>query len=203
MKMKNRLLAILAVSLLAGPMAANATLLGAWEGSWSVGGYAADFDLTFDSETSGGAFTGYFDWICTAGLTCSGREFFSGTLTGANLAFATTSIGAGAVNIGPSSYWGSLLDPSTLSGTDSKHRAVGEPREFRARASRSRARLRCWVSAWSGLALASGASAPERTRRRNEEPGSAPGFSLATNSSLNWRPHGDSNPGRNRERVVS
>ena len=119
MKMKNRLLAILAVSLLAGPMAANATLLGAWEGSWSVGGYAADFDLTFDSETSGGAFTGYFDWICTAGLTCSGREFFSGTLTGANLAFATTSIGAGAVNIGPSSYWGSLLDPSTLSGTDS------------------------------------------------------------------------------------
>lgn len=97
------------------------------------GSYAADFDLTFDSQTPAGAFTGYFDWFCTAGLTCSGREFFSGTLSGSSLSFlsfATTSIAPGAVNIVFSTYSGSLLDPNTLSGTDSgggQWRAVRVP----------------------------------------------------------------------------
>jgi hypothetical protein len=116
--MKKIFLGLLTLGLMAGPMAANATLLGSWTGEWTSGPYAANFDLTFDSETAGG-FTGYFDWSCTAGLTCSGREFFAGTLTGSNLAFATTSIVPGAVNIQPSSYWATLLDPLTLSGTDS------------------------------------------------------------------------------------
>ena len=118
--MKNRLLAILAVSLLAGPMAANATaLLGSWEGSWSGSGIAANFGLTFASENPDGTFSGYFDWTCTAGVTCYGREFFSGTLTGDTLAFATTGFDPGYLNLGAASYTASLLNAWTLSGTDS------------------------------------------------------------------------------------
>jgi hypothetical protein len=117
--MKNRLLAILAVSLLAGPMAANATaLLGSWEGNWSGNGIAADFGLTFNSENPDGTFTGYFDWSCTAGMTCYGREFFSGKLDGDNLAFATTGFDPGYLNLAPGKYTGSLLNAWTLSGTD-------------------------------------------------------------------------------------
>lgn len=118
--MKSKILGLLAVVLLTGPIGAQATaLLGTWQGQWTLGSYAADFDLAFDSETAAGAFTGYFDWTCTAGLTCSGREFFAGTLTGNSLAFATTAIAPGAVNIVFSAYSGTLLDPNTLSGTDS------------------------------------------------------------------------------------
>jgi PEP-CTERM motif len=130
--MKKMFLAVLSFALLAGPMAANATLLGSWTGEWSNGPYAADFGLTFDSETPAGLFTGYFDWTCTAGLTCSGREFFNGTLTGTNLAFATTSIATGAVNLQFASYTGFFVNAGTLSGTDSgrgtwRATAVPEP----------------------------------------------------------------------------
>jgi hypothetical protein len=130
--MKKIYLALLTVGLLAGPMAANATLISSWTGEWSNGPYAANFDLTFDSETGSGAFTGHFDWLCTAGLTCSGREFFGGTLTGTNLTFSTTSIAPGSVNLVAGSYTGSLLDAWTIVGTDSAHgswraTAVPEP----------------------------------------------------------------------------
>jgi len=130
--MKKTLWALVTLGLLAGPMAANAALIGSWTGEWSNGAYAADFDLTFDSETGAGAFTGYFDWFCTAGLTCSGREFFGGILTGTNLTFSTTSIAPGSVNLVASSYTGSLLNAWTISGTDSSRgswhaTAVPEP----------------------------------------------------------------------------
>jgi PEP-CTERM motif len=130
--MKKMFLAVLTFALLAGPLAANATLLGSWKGEWSNGPYAADFDLIFDTETSAGAFTGYFDWTCTAGVTCSGREFFNGTLTGLNFAFSTSDIADDAVNLVFASYTGSLINASTLSGTDSgrgtwRATAVPEP----------------------------------------------------------------------------
>ena len=120
--MKNKILGLLAMALLAGPTGAQATaLLGSWQGEWALNGYAAEFDLTFDSETAAGAFTGYFDWTCTVGFTCSGRESFAGTLAGNSLAFATTSIAPGAVNLVFSSYSGTLIDANTLSGTDSEN----------------------------------------------------------------------------------
>jgi len=129
--MKKVCLALLTMGFLAAP-AANATLLGTWEGNWSSGIYAADIDLTFDSESPSGAFTGYIDWTCTAGIVCSGREFIAGMLTGSNLAFATTSIAPGAVNQVFASYTGSLLNPTTIAGTDSANGswrvvAVSEP----------------------------------------------------------------------------
>ena len=128
--MKFRILGLFATALLA----ANATsIAGPWQGEWGNGPWAANFTLTFDSQSAGGAFTGYFDWICTAGLTCSGREFVAGNLAGANLSFFTTSIQPGAVNIGFATYTGSLLSGSTMSGTDSGQghwratRSVPEP----------------------------------------------------------------------------
>lgn len=131
--MKTRVLFILSMSLLLAPFGANATsLLGSWQGSWASGGLAADFGLTFDSENPDGTFTGYFDWTCTAGVTCYGREFVSGTLSGSSFLFATTSIDTSALNIGPATYSASLLDAITLSGTDSSNgswraRSVPEP----------------------------------------------------------------------------
>jgi hypothetical protein len=119
---KKAFLFVLAAGLLGGSMSANAgPLLGNWQGNWASGGLAANFNLTFTSESAGGAFTGYFDWFCTAGITCSGREFFAGTLTGTSLAFSTTSIGAGASNIAFSSYWGNLSGVGLLTGTDSSN----------------------------------------------------------------------------------
>jgi PEP-CTERM motif len=83
------------------------------------------------SQNSAGQFTGYFDWLCTAGLTCSGREFIGGTQTGSSLAFATTSIQAGAVNLGPSSYWGTvgagLMSFTDNGGGSSRATQVPEP----------------------------------------------------------------------------
>ncbi len=118
--MYKKIAAIIAVGMLAGtPTVASALIIGQWEGQWANGPWAADFDLTFDSETSDGAFTGYFDWLCTAGLTCSGREYIAGTLTGNSLTFATTGFDPGYVNLGSSSYSATLLDAWTLSGTDS------------------------------------------------------------------------------------
>ena len=130
---KKAYLFVLAAGLLGGSISANAgPLLGSWQGQWSSGALAANFDLVFTTESSAGAFTGYFDWTCTAGISCSGREFFSGTLTGTSLAFATTSIASNAVNIGAASYWGTLTSPGSLTGTDSGNgrwsaRSVPEP----------------------------------------------------------------------------
>ncbi len=122
--MKTRVYLVIAFGLLFGSLAANATsLLGSWQGSWASGSLAADFGLTFSTENPDGTFTGYFDWSCTAGISCSGREFFSGTLTGSSLAFATTGIDPAAVNIGPATYSANLLDAFTLSGTDSTNGA--------------------------------------------------------------------------------
>lgn len=130
--MKSKIFALLALGMLVGPLAANATsILGSWSGAWSSGPYAADFNLTFDSQNSAGQFTGYFDWFCTAGLTCSGREFIGGTQTGSSLAFATTSIQAGAVNLAFSSYSGTvgtgLMSFTDNGGGSSRATQVPEP----------------------------------------------------------------------------
>ena len=114
---KTALLMVLTAGLLAGSMTANAGLLPLWQGEWSSGPYAATFDLTFDSQTPGGAFTGNFNWLCTAGVTCSGHEYFAGTLTGNSLSFATTSLGADAVNQVFGVYTATLTSPTTLTGT--------------------------------------------------------------------------------------
>jgi hypothetical protein len=131
---KKTFLILLATGLLSGSMAANAgPLLGQWEGNWTGGALAADFDLTFDSESAAGAFTGYFDWFCTAGVSCSGREYFAGTRTGTSLTFTTTSIAPGAVNITAANYWGVLSSGlGTIAGTASGNsswsaHAVPEP----------------------------------------------------------------------------
>ena len=119
--MKTKLLSIVAIGLLVGPLGAHATsLLGNWQGSWAGSGITADFNLIFDSEDPSGAFTGYFDWQCKSGIDCYGREYFSGTLFNNNLElqFATTSIGPGAKNIGAATYWATLLNAYTLSGGD-------------------------------------------------------------------------------------
>ena len=117
--MYKKIAAIVAVGLLAGaPTVASAVIIGQWEGQWANGPWAADFDLTIDSEASDGAFTGYFDWLCTAGLTCSGREYIAGTLTGDGLTFATTGLAPGYVNLGPASYTATLINAWTLSGSD-------------------------------------------------------------------------------------
>jgi len=116
---KKTVLFVLAAGLLGGSMTANAgPLLGNWQGQWAGSGITANFNLTFTTDAAG-LFTGYFDWSCTSGISCSGREYFGGTLAGTNLAFSTTSIGVGAVNIAFSSYWGTLTGPGLLAGTDS------------------------------------------------------------------------------------
>ena len=133
--MKTKLLSILTLGLLIGPLGANATsLLGYWQGSWAGNGITADFDLIFDSEDPNGEFTGYFDWQCKSGINCYGREYFSGTLYNDTLKldFTTTGIASGAKNIGYAQYWAMLVSPSSLSGTDSSNgrwsaRSVPEP----------------------------------------------------------------------------
>ncbi|MFO1407106.1 MAG: PEP-CTERM sorting domain-containing protein [Steroidobacteraceae bacterium] len=118
--MKAKLFPLVALGLLIGPVSAHSTaLLGSWQGNWAGNGITADFNLVFDTEDPGGAFTGYFDWTCKSGITCYGREFFSGTVSGDSLTFSTTSIAPGAVNIGSATYWANLINGSTLSGTDS------------------------------------------------------------------------------------
>ena len=114
---KKTFLFLLTAGLLAGSMTANAGLVSLWQGQWSSGPYAADFNLTFDSQTPAGSFTGYFDWTCTAGVTCSGREFFAGTQTGMTLAFATTSIAPDAVNQVFGVYTATLSDSWNMTGT--------------------------------------------------------------------------------------
>ena len=119
--MKTKLLSILTLGLLIGPLGANATsLLGYWQGSWAGNGITADFDLIFSTEDPNGAFTGYFDWQCKSGINCYGREYFSGTLFNNNLElnFETTGIAQGALNIGAAKYWAMLVNAYTLSGAD-------------------------------------------------------------------------------------
>lgn len=133
--MKAKLIAVLGFGLLIGPLGAHATaLLGNWQGSWGGNGIEADFDLIVSVEDPNGSFAGYFDWQCKSGIDCYGREYFSGTLFNDNLQlqFATTSIGPGARNIGAATYWATLVDSTTLSGTDSSRgrwraRSVPEP----------------------------------------------------------------------------
>ena len=120
--MKTKTLGLIAALLIVGPMAANATsIVGQWEGSWTNNNqsWAADFDLTFTSQNAHGLFGGYFDWNCTMGLTCSGREYVAGTQVGNNLVFFTTGIEPGAHNIGPAGYIGSLQGDYSMSGRDS------------------------------------------------------------------------------------
>lgn len=114
---KKTFLGLLTAGLLAASMSANAGLMPVWQGQWSSGPYAATFDLTFDSQTPAGAFTGYFDWLCTAGVVCSGREFFAGTQTGNSLSFHTTSIAPDAVNQVFGVYSATLTGSTALAGT--------------------------------------------------------------------------------------
>ena len=93
-------------------------LSGDWQGVWSGNGIGATFDMQVTENTTG-AFTGFFDWTCTSGITCSGVENFAGSVSGTAFTFATTSINPGAVNIGFSSYAGSFVTSTSIVGTDS------------------------------------------------------------------------------------
>ena len=103
------------------PFAANADpiLTGEWEGKWSGSGITAIFDMTIDQEADG-SITGYFDWTCTSGITCSGTEFFDGVFDASTLVltFATTGF-VDAVNLGPATYIAWIAsDGSSMVGTD-------------------------------------------------------------------------------------
>jgi hypothetical protein len=96
---------------------------GTWQGTWrnAAGTATADFDLVFTSQVADGAeydVAGYFDWTCTSGFACSGRELIAGTLLpDHSLQLATTGFVAPTVNLVSSVY--SLLligDGSNLIG---------------------------------------------------------------------------------------
>ena len=124
---------IIAALFLISPFAANADpiLTGEWEGEWSGSGITALFDMTIDQEADG-SITGYFDWTCTSGITCSGTEFFAGVFDASTLIwnFATTGF-VDAVNLGPATYVAWVAsDGYSMMGTDtsgSKWSAVRVP----------------------------------------------------------------------------
>ncbi len=112
---------IIAALFLISPFAANADpiLTGEWEGEWSGSGITALFDMTIDQEADG-SITGYFDWTCTSGITCSGTEFFAGVFDASTLIwnFATTGF-VDAVNLGPATYIAWIAsDGYSMMGTD-------------------------------------------------------------------------------------
>ena len=112
---------IIATLFLISPFAANADLIltGEWEGEWSGSSITAIFDMVIEQE-AGGSITGYFDWTCTTGITCSGREFFAGVFDASILVltFATTGF-ADALNLGPSTYMAWVAnDGNSMTGTD-------------------------------------------------------------------------------------
>ena len=111
MHIKRRIAQTLAVAVLGlGAAAASATSLsGDWAGEWSGSGVTATFNMTVGPENAKGRFTGFFDWTCTSGITCSGVENFSGGMgPGDSFTFWTTNF-INPVNLGASIYWGGIL----------------------------------------------------------------------------------------------
>jgi len=113
---------VIAALLVTSPFVANADsiLTGAWVGDWAGFDATAVFDMYIDQEADG-TFTGYFDWNCTSGFTCSGREEFAGffDMTTLVIDFSTTALVPPIVNIGFGTYIGSVaLDGNSMWGTD-------------------------------------------------------------------------------------
>jgi hypothetical protein len=113
-----RMLAVAVLSLSAAAASAT-TISGDWTGDWSGSGITATFNMSVGAQDSLGRFTGFFDWTCTSGITCSGIENFSGGVgLSDSFTFWTTTF-SNPVNLGPSIYWGSILaDGNSLVGFD-------------------------------------------------------------------------------------
>jgi hypothetical protein len=99
---------------------ASATITGDWTGTWNGSGATASFNMNIGAVDSFGRFNGYFDWTCTSGFTCSGRENFTGGVgLFDSFTFWTISF-VNPVNLGSAVYWGNLInDGNTLIGWDS------------------------------------------------------------------------------------
>lgn len=98
-------------------------LAGSWSGTWrqpAAGGITADYVLAFTGAVfDGTAFdlTGYFDWTCTSGIACGGREFFDGRLLAdRSMQLATTGFGPGAFGLAPANYALLLYEDTRLLG---------------------------------------------------------------------------------------
>ena len=114
---------ILVCFLLIGSSMAKADLIltGAWDGTWEGAGITASFDMVID-QAADGTITGYFDWTCLSGITCSGREEFAGffDMTTLLIDFSTTALIDPYVNLGFASYFGEVAaDGLTMWGSDS------------------------------------------------------------------------------------
>jgi hypothetical protein len=105
--MRTSILKALVVLLLVSPISAKADLIltGYWEGDWSGSGITATFDMYID-QAADGSITGYFDWTCTSGISCFGRELFAGIFDGATLLldFSTTAIVSPFLHLGFADY---------------------------------------------------------------------------------------------------
>jgi hypothetical protein len=112
--MKKQLQAITIALMLAAPACwAAPSVTGSWQGTWDQTGVAGGtVVMTITDQTANGpadTVDGFFDWLCTFGVTCSAREFFSGSMTGDVLDVTGTSV-TGAVN------WTAGRTAGTLSG---------------------------------------------------------------------------------------
>jgi hypothetical protein len=120
MQFKKSILCLAAMAALGAQATASATSIsGDWTGNWSSSAITATFNMTIGPEDALGHFNGFFDWTCTSGITCSGVENFAGEL-GLNETFTFLTTGfVNPVNLGPSSYWGSITNNGmTLMGFD-------------------------------------------------------------------------------------
>ncbi len=84
---------IVGFALLLAPVANAAPIIvGTYTGTWQQSAILGTVTMTIDEQTLvvGDTYEidGVFDWLCVTGSTCSGQEFFSGTLTGNNLSVA-------------------------------------------------------------------------------------------------------------------
>lgn len=88
-------------------------IVGIWEGTWDQGGGAGGGTvvMTITDQTPSSpadALTGFFEWVCTFGVVCSGTEFFSGTLTGSFFDVTGTSLSQASANLGLGRYTGTV-----------------------------------------------------------------------------------------------
>ena len=129
---------VFAADRVASPIPPDLSVLGGvWAGTWQTpsGSARATFDLVFTNQTPDGAefdLTGYFDWTCTFGLVCSGREEVAGTLLpDHSIQLATTALVSPFQNLVPDTYSLLLIGDGSqligLTGTNSLIRAQHVP----------------------------------------------------------------------------
>ena len=110
-----------AIAILLSPMAANATLIGVWEGSWNQGAsISGSVDMTITDQVASGSdflLDGNFDWLCVVGVVCSGQELFAGTLVGDLFTVSGFDL-VNSVNLALGTYTGTVSgDGNSISGT--------------------------------------------------------------------------------------